>query len=572
MIKVMVANVILRHNLQFLFNVALAYLTIAVIHYIRNISRLLSISLFVLVECILIAMFICQLFLHDIFGMEISAFALQLLNETTSKESSEFLSMYVFSTSAIKYVCIVALLLCIQTGLHMYSGNLRPFLASIHLCRTPWKASKCALSIYLWVSLSFLIWSLPLFCQSWNDNIAKSIRRGRYGIHRAFAFKIYNSILQFNDEKDDLKKCIQSQLNVYACVEGDTIEDIVLIIGESYNRHHASLYGYNKDTNPFLSKKENLHVFDDVISSINGTAPSFKNFLSTACVDSKTAWCDEPLFLTVFKNSGYNVVFNSNQFAPENNVDCWNASCGFFYHPDIRAHLFSYTNTKKYEFDEELINNYKSRRNEAEKSRMNLIIHHLNGQHVDPRQRYPQSHSHFSCKDYSERKELSEEEKEYVATYDNATRYNDSVVSMIIDMYQNEDAVIIYFADHGDEANDYRIHQGRSRGMEKLGAPCLHCQLDIPFIIYTSNTFVQKHPQTTKRISEAIHRPFMTDDLPHLMFDIAGISTKWYVPSRSPINNLYNLDRKRIIKGFSLKGSLDYDDVCKRNEPWTIGF
>ena len=203
---------------------------------------------------------------------------------------------------------------------------------------------------------------------------------------------------------------------------------------------------------------------------------------------------------------------------------------------------------------------------------MNLIIHHLYGQHVNPLHRYPPSHSHFSYKDYPERKELSEEEKEYVAVYDSATRYNDSVASMIIDLYKDKDAVIIYFADHGDEANDYRIHQGRSIGMEKLGAPCLHCQLDIPFIIYTSNIFSLKHPQITKRISEAIHRPFMTDDLPHLLFDIASIRTKWYDPSRSLINKDYNSDRKRIIKGFSLKGSLDYDEVCNSVEPWSIGF
>ena len=64
----------------------------------------------------------------------------------------------------------------------------------------------------------------------------------------------------------------------------------------------------------------------------------------------------------------------------------------------------------------------------------------------------------------------------------------------------------------------------------------------------------------------------MTDDLPHLLFDIASIRTKWYDPSRSLINKDYNSDRKRIIKGFSLKGSLDYDEVCNSVEPWSIGF
>lgn len=572
LLKIMVAGVILMHNIHFLFNVALAYLTIAIFHYIKHLSRPLGITAFALVETIMLGMLVIQMFLYDNFGMEISAFALQLLNETNSGEASEFLSVYVFQTSSIKYICIIVFLLCLHISTHLYFNKLRFKILRDRRLQKIWRISKHTISVFLIICLCLLLWSVPLFGSSWSDNIKKSLNRERAGIHGAFAFKIYNSVLQFNEEKDELTKCIQSQKDVYAHVEGDTIDNIVLIIGESYNRHHASIYGYNKDTNPFLSKIENLHIFDNVISSINGTAPSFKNFLSTSSVDDNTLWCDEPLFLTLFKNSGYNVVFNSNQFVPELNVDCWNASCGFFYHPDIRAHIFSYNNSKKYNYDEDLIKAYVEQRDKAEKSTMNLIIHHLIGQHVNPLDRYPKNHSYFSHKDYTERKELPMKEKEYLAAYDNATRYNDSVVSMIIDLYKDKDAVIIYFADHGDEANDYRIHHGRTRGMEKLGAACLHCQLDIPFIIYTSNSFSQKHPQITKRISEAIHRPFMTDDLPHLLFDIASINTQWYDPSRSLINSAYNSKRKRIIKGFSLKGSLDYDDVCKSSGPWSIGF
>ena len=139
-------------------------------------------------------------------------------------------------------------------------------------------------------------------------------------------------------------------------------------------------------------------------------------------------------------------------------------------------------------------------------------------------------------------------------------------------MYSEKDAVVIYFADHGDEANDYRLHKGRARGLETLGAPCLHCQLDIPFMIYTSESFVKRHPEIVSRIKDSIHRPFMTDDLPHLLFDIANIKTKWYEPSRSLIHSKYNNKRKRIITGFSLKGSVDYDKVCDNYGTWSIGF
>ena len=329
------------------------------------------------------------------------------------------------------------------------------------------------------------------------------------------------------------------------------------------------MYVFYKNTNYFLSKICYLYVFDNVISSINGTSKSFQNFLSTASVDSCTEWFDEPLFPAIFKKAGFNVIFNSNQFV-QNKCDMWSPECGFFFHPRIKNRMFSYTNQSNFLYDGELIDNYKKIRAKIEKEYPNLIIHHLLGQHVNPSCRFPSNQTYFTKDNYNDRVELSDDDKEYVASYDNATRYNDSIVAQIIDMYKMKDAIVIYFADHGDEANDFRLHKGRA-GI-KEGAECLHCQLDIPFIIYLSEKFAKDHPDIVKKIKKSIHRPFMTDDLPHLLFDIANINTKWYKPNRSLINEEYNTKRRRIIKGNIHEGSVDYDNVCENNIRITIGF
>ena len=275
------------------------------------------------------------------------------------------------------------------------------------------------------------------------------------------------------------------------------------------------------------------------------------------------------MFPVVFKEAGFNVIFNSNQFV-FNKCDLWSPECGFFFHPRIKSKMFSYINPNNYPYDGDLIANYKNIQKKVENKSKNLIIHHLLGQHVNPASRFPNSQAYFSKNDYFDREELSDEDKEYVASYDNATRYNDSIVAQIIDLYKMKDAVIIYFADHGDEANDYRLHKGRT-GITH-SADCLHCQLDIPFIVYVSDTFIKKHQQLVKRIAKSVHRPFMTDDLPHFLFDIASLNTKCYNPERSLISNSFNNKRKRIIKGSLHKESVDYDDVCKKSNLWTIGF
>lgn len=54
----------------------------------------------------------------------------------------------------------------------------------------------------------------------------------------------------------------------------------------------------------------------------------------------------------------------------------------------------------------------------------------------------------------------------------------------------------------------------------------MHCLFDIPFIVYCTPKYVEEHPDIVNRIEASVDNPFMTDDLPHLLFDLAGIHTK----------------------------------------------
>ena len=95
---------------------------------------------------------------------------------------------------------------------------------------------------------------------------------------------------------------------------------IVLIIGESYNKHHSQLYGYDRETTPLQlerTKKGEMVVFDDVVSCWNLTSFVFKNIFSLHAVGDSGEWCDYPLFPELFRKAGYNVTFITNQFLPQ---------------------------------------------------------------------------------------------------------------------------------------------------------------------------------------------------------------------------------------------------------------
>ena len=69
--------------------------------------------------------------------------------------------------------------------------------------------------------------------------------------------------------------------------------EIVLILGESYNKHHAALYGYPLPTTPRLSQEEaagRLYPFTDVVSPANFTVKAMHLLFSFASQDRQTAW------------------------------------------------------------------------------------------------------------------------------------------------------------------------------------------------------------------------------------------------------------------------------------------
>jgi len=522
----------------------LAYILMLVPYLVSKISLPSARILSGLFEVAAVFLSVSDFFLWDAFGTHINSYILQLLAETNSSESSEFISTYILSPSTVKCVGIVGLFVIVHFGFTLMFRRLRwPIILVAYLCA----GAVCAVS------------KREGYTRNVIDNDVFASRHPDTA--RAFSYKIYNAVLQFVQDKKDFDHCADALENVEASITVDSVSNIVLIIGESHNKYHSSLYGYPLCTNPLLERLPNLYVFDDVITSVNATSQSFKNFLSVASNDEDSKWCGKPLFPCVFLNAGYNVICYSNQFVHDPQMSLYDASCGFFNHPRIRDKLFSYKNIYKYQYDHELIADFKGKRDSLERRDHNLVIFHLNGQHVKASERYPAEYGFFTASDYEHRTDLNREQKEYVASYDNATRYNDAIICEIIEMYRGVDAVVIYFSDHGDEVHDFRNHVGRSYNFDDGGQKAIHHQMDIPFFIYCSDVCNARHPEITERIRKSIHRPYMTDDLPHLLFDLAGISYEGYFPSKSLINDLFDIHRSRVPRAITPTVKVDYDNL-----------
>jgi len=487
-----------------------------------------------------------EVYLVKTFGTQVNSTILQIISETTSTEINGFISTYLTDPVVLK---ISALFLCVLIVEILFS-----YLYYNHneIFSNVIKRIFYLLFIIYLISYSF---SKNRFFSK--DYINNQIIADLDPIKDNSIWHLSQAYLQFKDNQSSLlvSAKYQEQIIIDTCTF--LSDNIIIIIGESYNKHHSSLYGYYLETNPRLEQmKKNLYIFSDVISSYNLTSDSFRNFMSFSSIDDSLQWFESPLFPAVFKKAGYNVSFYSNQFVKQVNMSVFNAAAGFFSHPAIEPYLFNERNNSLFKYDEDLIEQYKKDKDAVEKEHKNLTIFHLRGQHFNPATVVPRDFRGFTINDL-DRLDLSAEQKQQVVDYDNATLYNDSIVSEIIEMYKEKDAIVIYFADHGEEANDFRPFVGRSFDFAKEGAPCVHAQLDVPFLVYVSDIYKEKHPEIISQLEKSINRPFETDDLPHLLVYLAGIDFNYYDSTRNILSNDFNNNRNRIID----KCFLDYDEI-----------
>ena len=139
------------------------------------------------------------------------------------------------------------------------------------------------------------------------------------------------------------------------------------------------------------------------------------------------------------------------------------------------------------------------------------------GQHEAFFQRYPPSWEYFKPENYGE---YPLHQRKRLAQYDNATRYNDRVVGTIFRLYQDENALVFYFPDHGmdlyETASDYCGH-ANPRNPKSFDFSC-----QIPFFIYATERYRQAFPQQIEQIEHSLNKPFNTKDLIYTLMQITG--------------------------------------------------
>lgn len=180
---------------------------------------------------------------------------------------------------------------------------------------------------------------------------------------------------------------------------------------------------------------------------------------------------------------------------------------------------------------------------------------HLMGSHAKYYNRYPTDFAFFTAEDmqgqgFYPSNESIDENMHYL----NSILYGDFVIREIIKRFEDSDSLVLYFSDHGEEVYDWRSFIGHS--VSKIS----RFLVEVPFVIYVSDTFKQKHPALYRRIQSAQKQRYMHDDLMHTLLDIAGVKLKGYKQNRS----LFALNKKFLNTRSRKVGNADsYKDYDK---------
>ena len=514
---------------------------------------------------------IVDVYCYERFESTLTPTMLMLVGETNGQEAKEFLESYL-SWDVVKTSVGWILLLML---VHILWTFIRNRLVKIRKRIILPKVNK-GLVIGLRAALGCLVgWLLySSVTQVWDNKVAMqrlfsydTIGQVEHELTKKDQAKLYVPVyrLAFSIYANRLAshqliqlKAASEKIQVDSCCF--RVPNIVLVIGESYNKHHSQLYGYDKPTTPrqmALAEEGSLVPFTDVVSSWNLTSFVFKHMLSLAAVTDSTEWCDEPLFPEVFRKAGYHVTFITNQFQSKAKEAVYDFSGGFFLNdPETSQRQFDVRNTQTYRFDDGVLKEYeKVRKGEGEKVG-NLVILHLMGSHVDYRARYPQNtFRHFAPQMYN-RPELTDKQKRILSDYDNSLLYNDSIVYAITRSFMDKDAVVIYVPDHGEEIFDGKPYMyGRMHGAN-IDYRLARNEMEIPFWIWGSPQYIEHHPYGWLAIQNAKDRPLMIDALPHLLLYLGGISTPLYRQELNVIMPEYDTKRPRILKGVT-----DYNEL-----------
>ena len=320
--------------------------------------------------------------------------------------------------------------------------------------------------------------------------------------------KIYKSTIKENKEVTSIGDDL--------VIKNNKPRLVVLVVGETARRKNFSLYGYSRQTNPLLQKRE-LLIINNATSCGTSTQISVPCMLSHLSRNEYINKKENYQFLPkILEKNGIKVLYKDNNFG-----GCYKTCEG------VETIATQQESDKKLCndngcYDGLLLKNLQQyiKKNQSDNI---FIVLHQNGSH-GPRynKRYPNEFEKF--KPICQNSDISScAESELINAYDNTILYTDYFLDKLIDLVEKSGMIstVIYASDHGESLGENGVFL---HGFPYNFAP--NVQKEIPFIIWTSKEFDEVKNIDRKRISE--RKESSHDNIFHTVLGAFSAETELY--------------------------------------------
>ena len=336
------------------------------------------------------------------------------------------------------------------------------------------------------------------------------------------------------------------RFNARSTHDKEAKEIYVLVVGETARSRNFQLYGYNRPTNPELSKEQGLLVFRDVRSQSNTTHKSVPMLLTAATAEDHDRLYHEKGIIAAFREAGFYTVFFSNQQPNHSYID--------YLGEEADEHVFirdakkvlakdaKGKNRKDVMFsDEQLLPYFENALRKGHKKL--FVVLHMYGSHFNYRDRYPHSRARFMPDTPTEAK--AENRQQLLNAYDNTILQTDYILATIIRRLRLEkcSSALLYTSDHGENIFD----DTRRLFLHASPRPSQY-DTDVPLLVWTSAEYESEYHSVVDGMKKNLKKGVQSSaSVFPTVLSVAGIETRARVDSLSLCNPKYRLGVRHYL-------------------------
>lgn len=296
------------------------------------------------------------------------------------------------------------------------------------------------------------------------------------------------------------------------------------------------LYGYNRVTNPLLTKiKKELFVFDSVITPNVHTIVALDKILTLSDFSEPNKKKNASI-VQLANKAGFKTFWVSNQKP----VGLHESIPTIIGSAAQHKAFISSKNSDDNIYDQALFPHLEEALNNT--AHKKIIFLHLIGTHSRYKRRYPKTYNIFTTQTNTAFKHAKS--KKIINEYDNAILYNDFVLNEIITRVKskNEESYVVYLSDHGDDVFDTFDFVGHNE------YHATRPMYEIPFIAWFSKKYIANNTRLFS-IADLAKRPYVLDDFIHTFSEISNITFDAFNAEKSIFNSNFKKKQRLIKKG-----------------------